>query len=118
MRRAVLARAVKLRPEAVAAVVDAGYLPDEDQELLPLLFLTEQFERYDREDPNGTRLRAVLAEKRHRYEHEHFLTVAERAGRPDPWPPEEPSPSRDRTSTRHVTTWPTGFGGDSFGGHF
>lgn len=99
-----------------AAVVDAGYLPeDDDQELLPLLFLTEQFERYDREDPNGTRLRAILAEKRYRYEHEHFRTVAERAGRPDPWPPKQPSPSGDRTSTRHATTWPSSFGA---GGHF
>ncbi|MET8561009.1 hypothetical protein ABZV75_10580 [Streptomyces flaveolus] len=116
MRRAVLARAIRLDPEAVAAVVDAGYLPeDDDQELLPLLFLTEQFERYDREDPNGTGLRAVLAEKWYRYEHEHFRTVAERAGRPDPWPPAEPSPSGDRTPTRHATTWPTGFG---VGGHF
>ncbi|MEV5173851.1 hypothetical protein AB0L10_22825 [Streptomyces flaveolus] len=116
MRRAILARAIKLEPEAVAAVVDAGYLPeDDDQELLPLLFLTEQFERYDREDPNGTRLRAVLAEKRYRYEHEHFRTVAERAGRPDPWPPAKPSPAGDRRSTPHATTWPTSFG---VGGHF
>lgn len=115
MRRAVLARAIKLEQEAVAAVVDAGYLPEDDQELLPLLFLTEQFERYDREDPNGTRLRAVLTEKRYRYEHEHFRTVAERAGRPDPWPPKQPSPSGDRKSTRHATTWPSSFG---VGGHF
>lgn len=116
MRRAILARAIKLEPEAVAAVVDAGYLPEgDDQELLPLLFLTEQFERYDREDPNGTRLRAVLAEKRYRYKHKHFRTVAKRAGRSDPWPPKEPSPSGDRTSTRHATTWPSSFG---VGGHF
>ncbi|MFH9089976.1 hypothetical protein [Streptomyces sp. NPDC017673] len=116
MRRAVLARAIKLKPEAVAAVVDAGYLPeDDDRELLPLLFLTEQFERYDREDPNGTKLRAVLAEHRYRYKHKHFRTVAKRAGRPDPWPPEEPSPSSGRTSTPHVTTWPSSFG---IGGHF
>lgn len=116
MRRAILTRAITLESEAVAAVVDAGYLPeDDDQELLPLLFLTEQFERYDRKDPNGTRLRAVLAEKRYRYEHEHFRTVAKRRGRPDPWPPEEPSPSGDRTSTRHATTWPSSFGA---GGHF
>jgi len=119
MRRAILARAIKLEPEAVAAVVDAGYLPeDDDQGLLPLLFLTEQFERYDREDPNGTRLRAVLAEKRHWYEHEHFRTVAERAGRPDPWPPKEPSPSGDRTSTPPATNWPSSFGADTYGGYF
>ncbi|MGW5611728.1 hypothetical protein ACWEWI_37885 [Streptomyces sp. NPDC003753] len=120
MRRALLARAIKLQPEAVAAVVDAGYLPEDgDRELLPLLFLTEQFERYDREDPNGTRLRAVLAENRYLYEHEHFRTVAERAGRPDPWPPEEPSPSGDRTSTVHVSTWLSSFdAGGHFGGHF
>lgn len=124
MRRAILARAMELEPEAVAAVVDAGYLPEDgdsrsdDQELLPLLFLTEQFERYDREDPYGTRLRAVLAEKRYWYKHEPFRTVAERAGRPDPWPPEEPTPSSDRTSTRHATTWPSSFGSDSYGGHF
>nr|BFE36024.1 hypothetical protein GCM10010200_082750 [Actinomadura rugatobispora] len=119
LRRTILARAIKREPEAVAAVVDAGYLPeDDDQDLLPLLFLTEQFERYDREDPNGTGLRAVLAEKRYRYEHRHFRTVAERAGRPDPWPPKEPSPSGNRMSTRHATTWPSSFGGDGFGGHF
>jgi hypothetical protein len=115
MRRAILARAIELEPEAVAAVVDAGYLP-EDEELLPLLFLTEQFERYDREDPNGTQLRAVLAKKRYRYEHDHFRTVSERSGRPDPWPPEQPSPPGDRTSTRHATTWPSSFG--TYGGHF
>ncbi|WP_344387672.1 hypothetical protein [Streptomyces vastus] len=114
MRRAILTRAIELEPEAVAAVVDAGYLPeDDDQKLLPLLFLTEQFERYDREDPNGTRLRAILAEEPYPYEHKHFRTVAKRARRPDPWPPKQPSPSGDRTSTRHATTWPS-----SFGGHF
>ncbi|MET9762673.1 hypothetical protein ABZ016_27140 [Streptomyces sp. NPDC006372] len=118
MRRVILARAIVLEPEAVAAVADAGYLPEDDQELLPLLFLTEQFERFDREDPTGTRLRAVLAEKRYRYEHEHFRIVAERAGRPDPWPPKQPSPPGDRTSTRHATTWPSSFGGDTYGGHF
>ncbi|WP_033328577.1 hypothetical protein [Streptomyces yerevanensis] len=94
-------------------MVDAGYLPEDDQELLPLLFLTRQFERYDREDPNGTRLRAVLAEKPYQYEHKHFRTVAKRARRPDPWPPKQPSPPGDRTPTRHATTWPS-----SFGGHF
>lgn len=119
MRRALLARAIELEPEAVAAVVDAGYLPEDDeQKLLPLLFLTEQFERYDHEDPDGTRLRAVLTKKRYWYEHERFRTVAERAGRPDPWPPEEPSPSGDRTSPRHATTWPSSFGADTYGGHF
>ncbi|MEV5383602.1 hypothetical protein [Streptomyces sp. NPDC052721] len=116
MRRAVLTRAIKLEREAVAAVVDAGYLPeDDDHELLPLLFLTEQFERYDREDPNGTKLRAVLAEKHYWYERKHFRTVAKRAGRPDPWPPKQPSPPGDRTSTPHVTTWPSSYG---VGGHF
>ncbi|TDC38865.1 hypothetical protein E1211_05700 [Micromonospora sp. 15K316] len=118
MRRAVLARALKLKREAVAAVVDAGYLPEDDQELLPLLFLTEQFERYDREDPDGTKLRAVLAEKRHRYERKYVRTVAKRAGRPDPWPPDEPSPPRSRSSSPHATTWPSSLGGESFGGHF
>jgi hypothetical protein len=118
MRRAILARATTLGPEAVAAVVDAGYLPEyEDQRLLPLLFLTEQFERYDREDPDGTRLRAILAEESYRYEHEHFRTVAERAGRPDPWPPAKPSPPGDRSSTRYGTTWPSSLGGDTSGGH-
>ncbi|MFC8534925.1 hypothetical protein ACFUJY_13340 [Streptomyces sp. NPDC057249] len=117
MRGAVLARAIALEPEAVAAVVDAGYLPEDDDQklLLPLLFLTEQFEPYDREDPDGTRLRAVLAEERHRYERAHFRTVAQRAGRPDPWPPEKPSPPRDRTSTQGLGSWPTSFG---IGGHF
>lgn len=117
MRDALLDRATELEPEAVAAVVDAGYLPD-DEELLPLLFLTEQFERYDREDPDGTRLRAHLTEHRYRYEHEHFRTVAQRARRPDPWPPEEPSPPGRRTSTRGGGSWPTSFGGDFSGGHF
>ncbi|MEV4141328.1 hypothetical protein AB0J72_55335 [Dactylosporangium sp. NPDC049742] len=119
MRRAILARAVKLEPEAVAAVVDAGYLPEDDEPaLLPLLFLTEQFDRYDREDPDGTKLRAALTERRFRYEHEHFRTVAERNGRDDPWPPYEPPPERYRSGV-HVTTWPSsmGGGGHSFGGY-
>ncbi len=117
MRRGILDRAIKLDPEAVAAVVEAGYLPEDDyQGLLPLLFLTEQFERYDREDPDGTRLRAVLTEEWHWYEHEHFRTVAERTGRPDPWPPEQPPQSDDRWSTRHATTWPSSLG--TFGGQF
>ncbi len=118
LRRALLARATKLEPEAVAAVVDAGYLPEDDDNVLPLLFLTEQFDRYDREDPDGSRLRTVLAGKRYWYEHEHFLTVAERAGRPDPWPPAEPPPPNDRGTIRHVTTWPSSYGVDGFGGHF
>ncbi|WP_327000410.1 hypothetical protein OHA72_35475 [Dactylosporangium sp. NBC_01737] len=113
MRRALLDRATQLEPEAAATVVAAGYLPeDDDQPLLPLLFLTGQFDRYDDEDPDGTQLPAVLAERRYRYAHEHFRTVAQRAGRPDPWPPEEPP--RDRPSpSPHVTTWPS-----SFTGHF
>lgn len=119
MQGAVLAHAVRLRPEAVAAVVDAGYLPEDDQELLPLLFLTEQFEWYDREDPDGTRLGAVLAGKWYRYERRHFRAVAERAGRPDPWPFRQPSPSPsgDRTSAWHGTTWPSSFGTGTYGGH-
>ncbi|WP_217255160.1 hypothetical protein [Streptomyces sp. AC602_WCS936] len=119
LRTAVLDRATMLDPEAVAAVVDAGYLPaNDDRDLLPLLFLTGQFERYDREDPTGTRLRAILTEWRYWYEHEPFRTVAERAGRPDPWPPEEETPTSDRTSTRHATTWPSSYGADGYGGHF
>ena len=120
MRRALLDRAARLEPEAVAAVVDAGYLPEDDElALLPLLFLTEQFDRYDQEDPDGTKLRAALAERRHRYEHEHFRTVAERSGRDDPWPPYEPPPQRYRSGV-HATTWPSslGGGGHSIGGYF
>ncbi|MET7425044.1 hypothetical protein [Dactylosporangium sp. NPDC005555] len=123
MRRALVARAVKLEPEAVAAVVDAGYLPeDDDRAVLPLLFLTGQFERYDREDPDGTKLRAVLTERRYWYDREHFRSVAERAGRPDPWPPEPPP--RTRPASVHATTWPSSMGagghvtGGHFGGHF
>ncbi|TDC34133.1 hypothetical protein, partial [Kribbella albertanoniae] len=86
MRDALLTHALDLNPEAVAAVVDAGYLPENDARL-PLLFLTEQFDRYDAEDPDGTALRAVLAEKHYRYHHKDFRTIAQRAARPDPWPP-------------------------------
>ncbi|WP_448316083.1 hypothetical protein [Streptomyces sp. CO7] len=122
MRTALLARAVDLEPEAVAAVADAGYLPEDDEEVLPLLFLTGQFERYDREDPDGTRLSALLAERRYRYRYryrrEHFRTVAQRAGRPDPWPPEEPRPTDGRAPGRHGGSWPTSFGGDSYGGGY
>ncbi len=113
-RRAIIARALTLEAEPVAVVVDARYLPEDDEpSLLPLLFLTGQFERYDQQDPDGTGLRAVLAERRFRYAHEHFRTVAERAGRADPWPPEEPSRSRSSSSS-HATTWPSSF----TGGHF
>ncbi|MEU4678493.1 hypothetical protein [Micromonospora sp. NPDC023737] len=119
MRRAILDRALKLKREAVAAVVDAGYLPEDDeQDLLPLLFLTEQFERYDREDPDGTKLRAVLAERGPEYKRKHFRVVAKRAGRPDPWPPEEPSSPGDRSPTWHPTTWPSSLTGHTFGGLF
>ncbi|GAB3835766.1 hypothetical protein GCM10027610_034390 [Dactylosporangium cerinum] len=119
MRRAVLARALELEPEAVAAVVEAGYVPEhrDDEELLPLLFLTGQFERYDREDPDGTRLRTLLAAKRHRYKHRHFRTVAERAGRPDPWPPEEPPRRSSRSSTNHGTSGPSSYTGHDAGGY-
>ncbi|WP_139338140.1 hypothetical protein [Micromonospora avicenniae] len=118
MRRAILDRALKLKREAIATVVDAGYLPEDGEpEILPLLFLTEQFERYDREDPDGTKLRAVLAERGHEYKRKHFRVVAKRAGRPDPWPPEEPAPSRDRSSAPHATTWPSSITGHTFGGH-
>ncbi|MCZ7422878.1 hypothetical protein O7605_25585 [Verrucosispora sp. WMMA2121] len=111
MRRALLTHAVTLVPEAVAAVVDAGYLPeDDDESALPVLFLTEQFERYDGEDPDGTRLRAILATQSYHYEHEHFRTVARRNGRPDPWPAPAPRTSESRSSTRHATTWPSSFG--------
>ncbi|GAA1721532.1 hypothetical protein GCM10009745_83130 [Kribbella yunnanensis] len=122
LRKAILDQAIQLNPEAVAAVVDAGYLPEGDEDLLPLLFLTEQFERYDHEDPDGTKLPAALAKKRYAYEHNHFRTVAKRAGRPDPWPPAEPSPPSNRSSTQHVTTYPSSYGADSgghnYGGHF
>ena len=117
LRRAVLKRATKLDPEAVAAVVDAGYLPQHHESLSPLavFFLTGQFERYDHEDPDGTLLRAYLDKEKWQFEHEHFRTVAERAGRPDPWPPDKPLPPRDRSRSVHVTTWPSSFG---IGGHF
>lgn len=114
MRRAVLARALELEPEAVGAVVDAGYLPEDGDPKLPLLFLTEQFDLYDEADPDGTKLRVVLANERWRYKHQHFQTIAKRAERPDPWPPAAPASPRDRPSIRHATTWPSSYGG----GHF
>jgi hypothetical protein len=101
-------------PEASAAAMDAGYLPTSERARPAFLFLTEQWDRYDELDPDGSLLYAYVStlDDRDRWWHERILEVASRHGRSFAIPPLlEPRP-RPFTGG----SWPTGFVGGF--GHF
>lgn len=105
-------------PEALSAVAEAGYLPEEERDGLAFLFSTGQWERYDRADPTGELLREYCATYATDYSGTSYRRwleeAAERAGRPNPCPP-PPAPGR-----RHgaIGSWPTDPGGYDGGGGF
>jgi hypothetical protein len=99
-------------------VVEAGHLPAQPHRVPLFLFCTEQWERFDRIDPGGKKLR----EHRDSYSHDdwHRLkAVAHRTGRPCP-----PRPAADRivesrpTRYRPGGTGTSGTGGYTGGGGF
>jgi hypothetical protein len=112
--------------EARAAVVDAGFEPAAAKRLALFLFCTRQWERYDRADPRGRRL------KRHRSTYsgrdwERLARAAEHTGRRGPkrpappqlqWPRLPRMPSSDRYRPGGTgTSGSGGFGNPgSFGG--
>ncbi|EIE99198.1 hypothetical protein [Saccharomonospora glauca] len=115
-RNLVCIHAMRGNAEAKAAATDAGYLPSKPKLQPAFLFLTEQWDAYDRLDPDGTRLQTVLAESwRYGLPLSEFEEVAERAGRPVPEPPE---PRTSHRRHRSAGAYHTDFGaGDSGGGY-
>lgn len=110
---------------ARAAVLDAGYLPADEQLHPAFLFLTEQWARYDALDPDGDLLRHWCAEYSgpgaDQYR-KRLAAVAASSGRPDPCPPPPPRSSSSRHGTA-VGSWVTDYGAGSHGhsgpfGHF
>jgi uncharacterized membrane protein YgcG len=107
--------------EARAAAVDAGYLPADETAHPIFLFVTEQWDRYDRADPDGELLEAYCATRDSYYGSVRRWVVtdlATRHGRPDPCPPPPPRPTRSNTGRRQEAhgSWPTSFGAGDFGG--
>lgn len=113
--------------EMRAAAVDASYVPsdvDEFQEAA-FLFATEQWERYEAADADGTLLTAFCAKERffHTRWRDAFQRgirrAASRSGRADPFPPppRTPTPSRRRDGTGSWPTSPSDPGGHDAGGH-
>ncbi|WFE37423.1 hypothetical protein [Micromonospora sp. WMMD998] len=72
--------------EALAAVADSGQEPDSPDLLPAFLFCTEQWERYDALDPDGTLIENYLIEENDDVG-SHMWTVAKRNGRELPPPP-------------------------------
>jgi hypothetical protein len=75
--------AMDLELEARAAVIEAGFVPEAPEHLAMFLFCSEQWERYDEEDPLGEKLH------RHKrsYRAEDFVRLkrtADSSGRPAP----------------------------------
>jgi hypothetical protein len=70
---------------ALRMVVDTGVVPRAKNHLIPFLFLTGQWDRYDAADPDGSRVRSFAgklgASDRRR---NRLRLVAEAAGRPPP----------------------------------
>jgi len=110
-------------PEATAAVVEAGYVWEKHPAVL--LFLTEQWDRYDALDPDGGLLRSYCDSGGGIRYRDQIRIIAERNGRPDPFPPPPPRPSDEEDGgTRRRSgiggSWPTdaGIGTiDTGGGH-
>ncbi|TDC93325.1 hypothetical protein [Actinomadura sp. 7K507] len=119
--------------EMLAAAVEAGYLPSglDEAQKAAFFFATEQWERYDDADPDGSLLTAFCVVKRHRRTKwrdpldQGVRTAAYNSGRPDPHP--APSYTRTPHSRRGPAgSWPTspsdvgghdGGGYDGGGGH-
>ncbi|MFI7437288.1 hypothetical protein [Micromonospora haikouensis] len=72
-------------PEALAAVADSGQEPDSPDLLPAFLFCTEQWERYDALDPDGTLLENYIIKEGDDVGM-YLWTVAERNGRQLPAP--------------------------------
>ena len=117
-RELVCGQAVAGDAEALAAAVDAEDVPVEPPRVPLFLFCTEQWDRYDRLDPDGRELR----KHRHGYadaDWHRLDAVANRTGRARPTPPRPRPPATSRPSTSARTTGGTGTsgsGGFSTGG--
>ncbi|MET8861746.1 hypothetical protein ABZW11_02200 [Nonomuraea sp. NPDC004580] len=124
VREAVCQHALRGKAAAVQAAVEAGYRPAHENELLAFLFVTEQWEDYDRADPDGSLLRAYCAENdTHRW---RIVEVARRARRPNPFPPIPKPPTQPKVSggrSSPIGSWPTNpgvtdHGGGDYGGSY
>ncbi|WP_158847912.1 hypothetical protein [Saccharothrix deserti] len=117
-RELVCEQAIAGDAEALAAAVDAEYVPVEPTRVPLFLFCTEQWDRYDRLDPAGRELR----KHRHGYtdaDWHRLDEVADRTGRACPTPPRPRPPATSQPSTSARTTGGTGTsgsGGFSTGG--
>jgi hypothetical protein len=119
------AEAMRLDAEAVAAVTAARYMPSEPSHRLPFLFLTQQWDRYDADDPDGRGLYAHFAAHGDRYDpswYARFRTVAKEAHRPNPmrdWYSRHKGiyvAEKVNRSRRCATTWPSSMGDFGFTG--
>ncbi len=109
---------------ARTAVVEAGFVWKDDP--VTFLFLTEQWERYDPLDPDGSRLREYCRKHAKDYgdtRRERIEAVASRNGRPNPCPPlpkSQPEPQRHRGGKRSTVgglhTDPGSGGSSDYGG--
>lgn len=121
--RAVSPVGEEMAEEMRAAAADAGYVPSglDEPGRAAFLFATEQWERYDAADPDGSLARRYFAEQpgpEGRRWWDSLRSAAERAaersGRPSPVPapPPPPPPARDSAGTepRPLGSWHTGFG--------
>lgn len=111
-REQVVQSAILNHAEAIAAAVDAGYAPAEERDLLVFLFITQQWERYDEADPDGSKLTAYCAKHAHAYvgTYRHQIEhAAQVSGRPNPCPvipPVDPSTETQRPYGP-IGSWPT-----------
>jgi hypothetical protein len=109
------------QPEVLRDIVrEAGYRPGPDLPLPVFFFATEQWELYDAVDPDGTALAALCRQEPYLYDRElhiAIINVAQRTGRPNPYPPPPPqrSPGHQRPP---IGSWPTSFTGDTSGGGY
>ncbi|SFQ63635.1 hypothetical protein SAMN05421810_11173 [Amycolatopsis arida] len=116
-RDTVCDHAMRGNAEARAAAIDAGYLPFEEDLHPAFLFLTEQWDAYDRLDPDGALLRDQLTTEPWLGDlsPRAFRKVAKRAGRPDPCPP-PPSRTASRHDDERGTSHHSSHGIGDFGG--
>jgi hypothetical protein len=103
-------RAMRAGREARQIVLKAGYLPSRD--VVPFLYLTGQWDRYDEADPDGSQMSAWCAEHARDYGYtfrQRVELVARRHRRPNPCPPlpEVPAPATRLRSSSSGGSAPT-----------
>jgi hypothetical protein len=116
------------REEMRAAAVDAAYLPStfDESRKAAFLFATEQWQRYEAADPDGSLL-AGFCNSRPDDDRgsdnwwwelrDAIRSAVQRSGRPDPLPRPPTTSSSTRRTQGAVGSWPTSYTGDVGGFH-